>query len=453
MGGRIKKSLILTVVSLLMVIFFVLPVGADTVDQPDDIPTFTSISINQNLVEDGDAFVYGLYDLPYESVPGTAADEAYFFRLLEPGGTDIGDILPYTKYDSGYNLGITGFYFDAGSDFDWGTTYTIRIQQNPTVFSEPTYWDITIPASAYTSVTSQEDNQAELAGNLYTLGKLVATEYDVSFFVSTEGDEKLTDDGEGYFRGAIKNVQTMAPSLFLLQTIDIDTTSRTWTMTAFSDYANRFDNTWVGDAQDALGEETGMSGNMAMGFLVAGLCLGVIIFAAIKFRRTDVGYASSAYIIEFGVLMGWIPPSVFALIYMLFIMYIGYLLFYSRSSSMDHKLLSFLTFCWFCCTYICVIMEGSYYGGTNFNSTLLNQLSVYTYFSVGGIPIIVFNTDFFIGMMRLLLWDYSFFTGGFVIIRVLCILIFTPGVIWGIGQIVMYLWATIISLFKIPVTA
>ncbi len=101
---------------------------------------------------------------------------------------------------------------------------------------------------------------------------------------------------------------------------------------------------------------------------------------------------------------------------------------------MSTKFLNFLVMVWFLSTVICLVFEGSYLG-TNENS-VINDLSLLTTLKIGGlVPIPAPNIFFFRGIMRLLLWDYSFYDGGYIVLRYFWCAILSPGAVWGIGSV------------------
>ena len=98
---------------------------------------------------------------------------------------------------------------------------------------------------------------------------------------------------------------------------------------------------------------------------------------------------------------------------------------------MTTKFMNFLTMVWFLSTLICLVVEGTYLGTTENN--IINQLSIMTTMNIGGVATItVVNPEFFIGIGRILLWDYSFYQGGYTIIRYFWLCTLTPGVLWGL---------------------
>ena len=70
---------------------------------------------------------------------------------------------------------------------------------------------------------------------------------------------------------------------------------------------------------------------------------------------------------------------------------------------------------WFLSTLICLVLEGAYFGAAQ--NSIINDLSIMTTISLGPLVVPVFNVNFAQGIMRLLLWDYSFYTGGWIVIR------------------------------------
>ncbi len=102
---------------------------------------------------------------------------------------------------------------------------------------------------------------------------------------------------------------------------------------------------------------------------------------------------------------------------------------------MTSKYISFLAWMWVICTFLCLVIEGTFYGAEDMNT--VNYLVGYNTLELGGlwgVPrlIIGFFTN---GFPRLLTWDYSFLYGGFSIIRFILIAVFSSGAIWGLVSI------------------
>ena len=116
---------------------------------------------------------------------------------------------------------------------------------------------------------------------------------------------------------------------------------------------------------------------------------------------------------------------------------------------MSTKFISFLAMVWFLSTLICLIMEGSYFGQSH--ASIIKDLSIFTTVPIiGTFSVPVININFFtMGMPKLLLWDYSFYTGGWQIIRWFWVVTLSPGAVWGIIQAFIWLYGQATSLFRL----
>jgi hypothetical protein len=324
------------IMSLLLVWFVVLLPSSTLADtaNPDTTPTVAQIHVNQNVAVTGDVIFTGLYDIPYATLPTLTADQTFIIRLLDTDGvTELGSVVPYpySGFKNGYDEGAFSFYFPAGNAILWGTDYTIQIAENPSQFVSPETWNTNIKTSDYTTLTVHADNSADLASQVYSLGTVLQADYNQTLFDTSGNGQTLTGIGEAYFRGAIIGLQNMAPVLFVIQASNTDTSNTVWTTAAFDNYMARFNDTWVGDAMSATGDQFGMSGNMAMGlFVIAPFCLFFLIFSGMKFRTTDPGLVASSVVLEMGAVMGWVPAALFATIFQFMGIYIAYLFFFSR---------------------------------------------------------------------------------------------------------------------------
>jgi hypothetical protein len=333
-----RKFIAITVIGLLLVspvISLPLKALAQTTADPGSTPTVTHILVDQNLAETGDILITGLYDIPYTTLPTLTADQTFIIRLMAADGTtELGSVTPFdfATFKNGYDQGVFSFYFPSGNALSWGTAYIIQIAENPAQFDTPLTWNTTIPSSAYTTLTTQADNQTNLASQVYTLGSILQSAYSQTLFTTSGTSETLTSIGEQYFRAVINGLQTMAPALFVIQQNNLNYTDDTWTTAAFDTYMERFNGTWVGDAMASTGNQFGMSGNMAMCLIfIVPLCVGCLIFSGMKFKTTDPGLVMASVALEMGAVMGWLPTALFAIILQLMAMYIGYLLFFARS--------------------------------------------------------------------------------------------------------------------------
>jgi hypothetical protein len=248
------------------------------------------------------------------------------------GATDYGYMTPYPYGEqNGFNEGVTGLYFGTNV-ITWGGSYKLRVSEIPGAFAVPLDFDTTIPATAWSSFTDQEDNRTELATNIYQMAQSLESQFDESFFQSAGDRQVFTGEGDAYFRGAILNLQAMAPSLFLIQQVPVSSEMPEYTTDQFDAYEDRFDGTWVGDSMDATAEQLGTDDPALAMMLVTVLPMSLVfvILSSWKFRRIEPGFAVVPLILLMAVLMGWMPKAVFASVYQASAIYSAFLIFYSR---------------------------------------------------------------------------------------------------------------------------
>jgi len=112
---------------------------------------------------------------------------------------------------------------------------------------------------------------------------------------------------------------------------------------------------------------------------------------------------------------------------------------------MSTKFMNFLAMTWFLSVLICLAMEGSYFG-TN-EASVIHDLRFMIQIKLGNIITIPApNLNFFRGVFRLLTWDYSFYQGGFAILRYFWIATLTSGAVWGIGSVFAPIFANLLRI-------
>lgn len=435
---------------MLYIILMALPVYA--MDEPDSDPSFSNIKANVNLIEEGDVLIYGLYDIPYETIPDNDASETYILRLIDTDGTtQLGAVrvYPYSEFDNGYNDGAFSFYFAASDNLTINQQYTLRISQSPSYFATPRSWEYTMPDTAWTSSTEQTDNQAELAINIATLASKLETKYDVTLLEDSPGGTILSSpEGATYFRGAIYGLQLMCPDMFMMQVLAFDTNARSWTTAHFDDYSTQFDDTFIGDAEDALATASDIPIDMLM-FIIAGIPIigGAIWLSKVKFGAVEPGYVIIPLMLILFVSMGWMEVALFALCNQIFIMFIGYVWFYKSSSDVSGKGLSFVAFTWVMSTILCLVLEGSWLGTTE--NTVINDLTAFNFQSVANIATMpVSALYFFRGIFRMLLWDYSFYTGDYTFLRYLWLAVFNSPIVYMFSRDFVHVTANVLSFLR-----
>lgn len=304
------------------------------ISSPDSDPSVSNLHINRHLLMTDDILIYGDYDIPYATPPDTFADDAYIFKLIASDNTtELGAVTPFVFFDNGYNEGVFGLYFanQTTANITWGNSYTLRIAQNPASFAVPTEIDYTIPTNIYTSATTNITNRTELAINIINAAnrlEQVHTSYTL-LDGSAGGTVLYSPTGETYFDGAIYGIRAMAPSLFMVQVLEYDTSYRTWTTDYSDNQTERFDATFIGASENVTATQFGTTQSI-FGFIPLVICFGAVIISLMKFRRAEPGFIVCAPIIIWGFLSGWIPGALFATAFQAMGIYLSFVWFYSR---------------------------------------------------------------------------------------------------------------------------
>ena len=104
---------------------------------------------------------------------------------------------------------------------------------------------------------------------------------------------------------------------------------------------------------------------------------------------------------------------------------------------------------WFISVLICLVVEGGFFGNEEISvfNDLTRPLTTMRIGSVISLP--APNIYFFRGLYHVLTWDYSFYTGGFEMIRYFWAVTLTPGFAWGIAQAFAPIFANFLRLFTI----
>jgi len=103
---------------------------------------------------------------------------------------------------------------------------------------------------------------------------------------------------------------------------------------------------------------------------------------------------------------------------------------------MNPKLLMFVSFVFLLGTLCCLVIEGSYFGEAEIG--IVNELTGYNIIQVSGAgvwSIAKMGWGFLThGVPKMIMWDYNFFQGAYIIIRIFLIMTLSVGVVWGITQ-------------------
>jgi hypothetical protein len=103
---------------------------------------------------------------------------------------------------------------------------------------------------------------------------------------------------------------------------------------------------------------------------------------------------------------------------------------------MSPKILMFVSFVFFIGSLCCLFIEGAYFGPSDID--LVNSLTEYNVIEVSGGGTWSFaqiGSALISAIPKMIMWDYNFFTGGYIIFRLFFIMTLSVGVVWGIIQI------------------
>lgn len=111
------------------------------------------------------------------------------------------------------------------------------------------------------------------------------------------------------------------------------------------------------------------------------------------------------------------------------------------------KLMMFFGFLFITMSLVCMFMEGGDLFGHG-EIDVVNELVGYSVYDIEDVGIMSVSIGFFThGLPKLILWDYSFFTGGWVILRIILICILSLGLIWGVASMIFTLASSLVSRF------
>ncbi len=115
---------------------------------------------------------------------------------------------------------------------------------------------------------------------------------------------------------------------------------------------------------------------------------------------------------------------------------------------MTTKYLNFMALSWFLSVLICLTLEGSQLGAAE--NRVINDLFVFTTLKIGGLfALPAASIYFFRGVFRLITFDYSFYTGGYQILRYLWIVLLSPGAVWGIITFFIYVYTEFLTPLRV----
>ncbi len=325
---RLTASLILGLIAALCIY---VPVQAETLSDPDGAVSINYLWVNQDLLEDGDMFIFFEYYIPYTTPPDVTADNAFLIRLYDSTNTTyLASAKIYAFSDNGYNYGVSSFYFSADDNPGWGEDYYIHISESPVYFTSPTDSSFALADINYTILDGQESNRIELKDKLIEITEHLTNAWSIALLDQSDAGKVLSTYGELYYRSAIPQLQYICPDIFLYQVADPQYTARTWS----GDYINTLENQWDGTPYEAgfaaIGGLFGVDTMIIGSAIVVILCIIVVGLSVRKVISINAGLMDCYPVILISSLFGLFPLAIACFIDFLAWMYLGYIVILRR---------------------------------------------------------------------------------------------------------------------------
>jgi len=284
-----KRMLSALAVCLMLILAVARPALA--MDEPDSV-LLHDIEVFHDLIVEGDFLVVVPYDIPFTTQPDNDIDETFIFTMVSNNSTAIiGTISAYPRYNGGYGQGVVSFYFSANVTLD--QPYKFRVQENPSYYPTPEYWEFIIGESNYAT----EDNQDEaLRAKILDIAGALSTEWEVDLLTTSDaGQTVFTTYGELYFLNAVPGVQAMCPNLFAVQLESPTYTKRSWSLAIAEALRTKYNGTIIADFMTGFAGMVSVDTPSAMNVMSILLFAALIIVAMWKFKATTISAFQDGY--------------------------------------------------------------------------------------------------------------------------------------------------------------
>jgi len=274
--------------------------------EPTEV-SLEGIVIFQDLIDDYDFLAIVPYNIAFITEPDENINETYIFQMLSSDNySELGFMLASPSYNGGYGPGVVAFYFSATTNMTWGEDYIFRVQQNPTYYSSPQYWDFLIGDSNY---STEDDQEAALKAKIVDSATFLTTAFETALLSQSEsGNTILSTYGELYYLSVIPGLQTMCPSLFSVQLENPDYTKRTWATTLADTLETKYSGTFVYDFMTGFAGLFEMETSAAMGIFSLLLFVILVGISVWKFKASMLAAFIDGYtLLLLLMLMGMFP--------------------------------------------------------------------------------------------------------------------------------------------------
>ncbi len=334
---RKKLSLLL----LLVVLVFLLPVSAYAIVNPDNISfgtgTIPLYKVFENVSETGDMLFMAEGYVDYTVIPTDyTASEAFLFEVLNTTGTvtlvstslnQYGD-RPISIYQSAAQVAAIPLVSE--------TAYGLRITGNPTIFASPTGNTVTayLGASDYIdqSGATDEDNPLRDFSMLMAINMEAEDTPVNSYIVNIQGINYLTIEGGELFLEGVPGLGTFCAILFqaALEAMTGDAPTSTGAYAAALNPTLQWGAT-IGNGLTMMGSYLGINQALA-GSIV--LFVVVMFFAVYLYKKTESGIGVLLMVAATPFMGAWLGlvPLALAFVFVIFIVILMGYFFFSRGA-------------------------------------------------------------------------------------------------------------------------
>ncbi len=306
---------------------------------PPDLLEIKGAWVYRHLIETDDFLVVLHYNIEWTdplNIPDDPANKTFLVRLMSTDDNEeLGVTTPYPFYSSGYYQGIAAIYLPAAEAPTWGQGYVLHLEGNPSKWATPPTIKYTLTSSDYCSFDTTQENHTQLGVQIIESAQDLEVAWDVpgELVYATDVGTVLTLTGETYYLGAVPGLRVMAPSVFALQTLDVDWDYQTHDPTQAEEYEHQYDDTPIGEAIDALGELFGgVSPRLITGIFLIIVMLGVMVISSVKYQTSTPGLLAGATVLVLSVPLGIFSMALLAVITFLVILFIGFTFYFKNAS-------------------------------------------------------------------------------------------------------------------------
>ena len=321
-----RRCLIVILTVILMLGVFSSPVAA--MDEPDSV-LLHDIVVFHDLIIAGDFLAIVPYDIPFTTQPDDDIDETFIFTMVSPNSTDIiGTTTAYPRYNGGYGQGIVSLYFS--ENVSTGYAYKFRVQQSPSYYPTPQYWEFVIGASDYATESDQDE---ALRAKILDVAGPLSTEWLVDLVTTSDvGQTVLSTYGELYFLNAVPGLQAMCPNLLAVQIESPTYDKRSWATTIADTLRTKYAGTIIEDFMTGYAGLFSMETPAAMNVLSIILFAALIIIATWKFKATTLSAFQDGYALLLVLMLDGFFSMILAGMVAFFSIFLGgVILFLNRS--------------------------------------------------------------------------------------------------------------------------